>query len=155
MTFYGGIMKKLTALVAAMLCIATSSTFAQQDAEALVASKQPADMTYRELMQIFSHALATMQDGVLRQNREMVKQGANFILTHPAPKHKPWTIMAPADQEGFKQALLTYDKVLDATTTNALKTTGGRDWQGGIEAIGELQRACVSCHAVWKDKAIR
>ena len=83
----------------------------------------------------------------------LFEQGANIIFTHPAPNHSPWAIMKPEDQAGFKQALVTYDKVLDENTNDILKATRSRDWMAATGALSQLQVSCVSCHAQWKDKA--
>lgn len=141
--------------IAVVAIAAILPAYAQQDADALVASKRAANMTYRELMQTFSHALGAIQDGVIRQNEELVKQGANVILTHPAPKEKPWSIMATSDQKGFQQALLAYDRVLDTMTSEVVKAANLRNWQEGIDAVGRLQGACVGCHHEWMHKAQR
>lgn len=148
----GNVMRMLLAFFFAT-ALATAPALAQQDAEALVASKRSADMSYRELMQILGRALGWMQDGVILQNKQLMREGANAILNHPAPNHKPWTIMAAPDQEGFKQALPTYDKVLDASASEVVKAAEKGDWMGAMDATGRLQGACVSCHLQWKQKA--
>lgn len=148
-------MKKLAMIAAASLSL-TSPAFAQSDAaEAMVASMRIANISYRDLMNMFSHALAEMQDGMIRHNPELVKQGANVVFTHPAPKDKPWTIMAKEDQEGFKQTLLAYDKVLDVFTEEIVASAEKNDWQAGIEAVGKLQGACIACHQEWLHRARR
>lgn len=58
-------------------------------AEGLVANMQRADMTYQQLMEIMGTASGMMHEGILRQNQQMVKNGAEMILTHPAPRHDP------------------------------------------------------------------
>jgi hypothetical protein len=150
-------MKRLAAATAITASLVLSvPAFAQNDAaETMVASMRIADISYRDLMNMFSHALTQMQDGMIRHNGELVKQGANVIFTHPAPKEKPWNIMAKDDQAGFKQALLAYDKVLDVFTEEAVSAAGKRDWRAGIDAVGQLQGACISCHQEWQDKAQR
>lgn len=148
-------MKKFVALIATSLAL-TVPAFAQNDAaEAMVASMRIANISYRDLMNMFSHALAEMQDGMIRHNPELVKQGANVVFTHPAPKDKPWAIMAKEDQEGFKQALLAYDKVLDVFTGEIVASAEKQDWHAGIEAVGNLQNACIACHQEWLHKAKR
>lgn len=145
-------MKKIaTALLVAALF--PLSIQAQESAENLVATMRKAEMTYKELMTIMGRSIGMMQEGVLTQNRELVEQGANIIFTHPAPNHTPWAIMKAEDQEGFKQALVTYDKVLDNDTNDILKATRGRDWLAATGALSQLQTSCVSCHMQWKDKA--
>lgn len=141
-------------LAAALFClIAPLPLMAQDNAEALVASMRKADMTYKELMVIMGRSIGMMQEGVITQNRELVNQGANIILTHPAPSHSPWVIMEPQNQEGFKQALVTYDMVLDIHTNEILSGSRKGDWDAAKEGLMQLQTACISCHVQWKDKA--
>lgn len=143
-------------LAAALICvIAPLPLMAQDKAEELVATMRKAEMTYKELMTIMGRSIGMMQEGVLTQNRELVEQGANIIFTHPAPNHTPWAIMEPQDQEGFKQALVTYDKVLDLKTQSILKGSRSRDWFAASAGLSELQTACLSCHVQWKDKALK
>lgn len=139
---------------AALIAMTAALPLAAQDkAEALVASMRKAEMSYKELMVIMGRSIGMVQEGVLTQNRELVEQGANIIFTHPAPNHTPWAIMQSQDQEGFKEALVTYDKVLDLNTNAILKGSRSRDWFAGRAALSELQTACLSCHVQWKDKA--
>lgn len=128
---------------------------AKPDAEALVASKRSADMTYRELMQILGRSLTWIQTGIVLENKQLVREGVNHVIHHPAPSHKPWTIMDKADQEGFKQALLAYDPVLDIHAKEAAAAVEKSDWIEATAAAARLQTACVSCHAQWKQKAHR
>ena len=149
--------KSFKAVIALSMLLAVSLpvAIAQQSAEALVASKRPADMSYRDLMQILGRALNWIQDGVLLQNKQLVRAGVNVVVNHPAPRHKPWTIMETADQEGFKQALLAYDKILDAKANAVASAAEKYDWMEASAALGELQTACVSCHAQWQHKVRR
>jgi hypothetical protein len=137
------------------LAVSLPVALAEQNAEALVASKRPADMTYRDLMQILGRSLNWIQDGVLLQNKQLVREGVNVIVNHPAPRHKPWMIMETADQEGFKQSLLAYDKILDAKANAVASATEKTDWLEASAALAELQTACISCHTQWKHKARR
>ncbi|WP_275097225.1 hypothetical protein [Sedimenticola hydrogenitrophicus] len=143
-------------VVALIIGLSTTVSFAQEDsAEQLVASKQQADMTYRQLMEILGEASYMIHEGIIRENKQMVRQGADIILHHPAPNHKPWTIMDAADQEGFKQSLLTFDKVLDQHASRAAEETAKKNWIEASHAMSELNVSCISCHAAWKDKATR
>jgi len=150
-------MKKhlLTLLAISCLTLSPLAAQAQQDAESLVASKRPADMTYRELMQLLDRALAWIQNGIILENKQLVREGVNHIVHHPAPSHKPWSIMDKADQQGFQQALLTYDKVLDLHANETATAVERSDWFQATEAAARLQGSCVSCHAQWKQKARR
>lgn len=144
---------QLALVLIASLAVSLPTALAQQDAEALVASKRPADMNYRDLMQILGRALTWMQDGILLENKQLVREGVNVIVNHPAPRHKPWTIMETVDQEGFKQTLMHYDKVLD-TNANAVASAAEKmDWLQASTSLAELRAACVSCHIQWRHKA--
>ena len=143
----------MSKLLIAGLIYAVLPAWAQSDAEALVASKRSADMSYQELMQILGRSLTGLQDGVLLQNGELVRQAANAILHHPAPSHKPWAIVLEAERDGFKPALLTYDKVLDLETKAILAAAETKDWLNAAESLGRLQQACISCHLQWRTKA--
>jgi hypothetical protein len=149
--------KWFKALIALALsfAIALPAALAQQNAEALVASKRPADMSYRDLMQILGRALNWIQDGILLQNKQLVREGVAVIVNHPAPRHKPWTIMEAADQESFKQALLAYDKIFDAKANTVAAAAEKSEWLEASAALAELQTACVSCHTQWQHKARR
>jgi|GEM_PF-819464 len=149
--------KLVTPVIALALSFAVSlpAALAQQNAEALVASKRPADMSYRDLMQILGRTLNWVQDGVLVRNKQLVREGSNMIVNHPAPRDKPWSIMETDDQEGFKQALLTYDKRLDAKANAVIAAAEKSDWLEASAALAELQTACVSCHTQWQHKARR
>ena len=130
-----------------------SSSYAEtKTAEQLVASMKEADMTYRELMEVMGRTSSMMHEGILRENKQMVEVGAHFILTHPAPNHKPWTIMKKKDQQGFKQSLLAFDKILDIHTEAIVEAAKKEDWIEASKASHELLNSCVSCHVMWRNK---
>ena len=124
----------------------------EQSAEALVASKKIADMTYKQLMEIMGDASAMIHKGILRENKQMVIEGAGFILNHPAPKYKPWIIMRESDQNDFKQSLLSFDKILDVHAKRALEEAKKGNWLESSNAAHDLTNSCITCHAVWKSK---
>jgi len=147
-------MQKL--LFAFVIGLSTATALAQEDAaEQLVASKIQADMTYRQLMEILGEASGVIHMGILRENQQMVRSGADIILNHPAPKHKPWTIMAEKDQEGFKKSLLAFDKIMDEHAGKAAKAAENADWTKANKALNDLNGSCISCHAMWRSKAIQ
>ena len=144
-------MKKLFLLICT--CVLISPAFSQEEsAEQLVASKKKADMTYLQLMEMMGGASALMHEGILRENKQMVEQGANFILNHPAPRHKPWTIMPDKLQNDFKQSLLAFDKILDSHARRALEEANKDNWQESMKASYDLMQSCVQCHDMWKTK---
>lgn len=63
--------------------------------------------------------------------------------------------METADQDGFKQSLLAYDKILDAKANAVSSAAEKSDWLEASAALAELQTACVACHTQWKHKARR
>ena len=131
----------------------TSNVFAEKDdAEKLVSSMKKADMTYRQLMEVMGRSSSMMHEGILRENKQMVEVGANFIFTHPAPNHKPWTIMKKEDQARFKQSLVTFDKILDTHTESIVAAAKKENWIEASKASNELMNSCISCHAMWKQK---
>lgn len=111
-------------------------------------------MTYRQLMEVMGASLAMIQEGVVRENAELTKTAADMIVKHPAPNHKPWTIMAEADQAAFKQSLLSYDKVLDSEATRIAEAAAGGDWLKASQSAYALTNACITCHVMWKNKVI-
>lgn len=146
---------KALVIATLVLLLASLSHAQEKDAEALVAGKEKADMTYRQLMEIMGEASSMMHKGVLRQNKQMVKEAADIILTHPAPNHKPWTIMAEEDQAGFKQTLLAYDKLLDTKTNQVVEDADQEAWMKASNSLNDLNAICISCHATWQAKAKR
>lgn len=154
-------MNPRTSSLAVAACLALSAfaahaeTAAKTDAEALVASKSKAEMSYRELMQILGQSLTWIQAGIVLENKQMVREGVSHVVNHPAPNHNPWTIMAQADQAGFKQALLAFDPALDLHAKEVKAAAEQGNWVDATAAAGRLQTTCVSCHATWKQKARR
>jgi hypothetical protein len=136
-----------------LISLATTNAFAEKDgAEKLVASMKKADMTYRQLMEVMGRSSSMMHEGILRENKQMVEVGADFIFTHPAPNHKPWTIMKKEDQEGFKLSLVSFDKILDTHTESIVKAAKKENWIEASKASNDLMNSCISCHAMWKQK---
>ncbi|MHB1142816.1 MAG: hypothetical protein ACYC1T_13810 [Sulfuricaulis sp.] len=124
----------------------------EKTAEQMVAAKKRADMTYRQLMEIMGTASAMIHQGIIRENKQMVVQGADMITNHPAPNHQPWIIVPEEDRASFKQTLLAFDKILDDQTARVATAAGSADWQGAARAAQELTSACIACHAQWKHK---
>ena len=125
----------------------------ERTAEQLVASKKKADMTYKQLMEIMGDASAMIHKGIIRENKQMVKKGADLILYHPAPKHKPWSIMAKSDKDAFKQSLLSFDKILDRHASRVEEEAAKENWLEASKSAYELTNSCISCHSMWKYKA--
>ena len=136
-----------------LMSLVTSNVFAENDdAEKLVSSMKKADMTYRQLMEVMVRSSSMMHEGILRENKQMVEVGANFIFTHPAPNHKPWNIMKKEDQAGFKQSLVSFDKILDVHAESIVEASKKENWIEASKAANELMNSCISCHAMWKNK---
>ncbi|MEA3383513.1 MAG: hypothetical protein U9Q20_02405 [Campylobacterota bacterium] len=123
-----------------------------KNAEELVQSRQKADITYAQMMAGMGEALVMIQKGVLTQNTYLVKNGANILDNHPAPNHKPWSIMQKDDQRNFKETLLSYDLLLHEATSEILEVLDKKDWVAVNEKTFILSNHCVSCHSVWRGK---
>lgn len=148
-------MKKTISILILSLFTITSLYGEETSAEALVASKTRADISYKQLMELMGEASSMMHKGLIRENKQMVKDAANIILNHPAPKHKPWSIMAKSNQNDFKQTLLSYDKILDTDASLVAQEAQKENWFKANEAFHQLNNSCISCHAVWKQKVIK
>lgn len=140
-------------LVILALLTTSDSAADERSAEQLVASKERADVSYRQLMEAMGSASALIHAGILRQNKLMVEQGAQMIADHPAPNHKPWTIVAEGDRAAFKQALLSHEPILHTNAERAAEAAARESWLEAAAAAEELTRACVGCHLAWKEKA--
>lgn len=131
----------------------TISLFAQEKtADELVNTMQKADITYAQLMQGMGMAKNNIDMGIISMNKFLVDRGIDLIRTHPAPKAKPWFIMAEEDREGFKSMLVYYDKKMDEDVEAIEKAVNQKDWMKALEASQELSNSCISCHISYKDK---
>ncbi|ABL66136.1 VOC family protein [Chlorobium phaeobacteroides] len=146
-------MKKNVAAVCVML-MAGNAVAAEKTAEQLVAGKKQADITYRQLMEIMGTASTMINEGLVRENSRMVRDGVDLVINHPAPNHKPWLIVAPKDQEEFKKTLVAYDPILDSQAEQIAVEAGKPDWNAANSAASTLMGTCIACHASWKDKTI-
>jgi hypothetical protein len=124
------------------------------NADDLVKSKKKADITYAQMMAGMGEGLAMIQKGILSQNRFLVESGVYLIDSHPAPRHKPWSIMPAQDQEDFKQTLLSYDKLLHDATSEILGALYKDDWIEANEKAYLLSTHCMSCHVTWQKKPL-
>lgn len=148
-------MKQLMTLsLATVLVLPAAQAEEHGAADQLVASKRQADMTYRQLMELMGSASALIQEGLVRENVEMVHAGTEMIADHPAPNHKPWTIMAASDQAACKQTLVSYDKVLHAESNRIAAAASARDWLTASKSAHDLTTACLTCHVMWKNKVV-
>lgn len=144
-------MKKILILLFASLGLSNACA-EEKTAEQLVASLKKADMTYRQLMEVMGRSSSMMHEGIFRENKQMVEVGADFIFTHPAPNHKPWSIMKEADQAAFKQSLLAFDEILDTQTESIVAAAKKENWIEASNSAHDLMNSCISCHAMWRDK---
>lgn len=125
-----------------------------KNADELVKSKTKADITYAQMMAGMGEGLGMIQKGILTQNKLLVESGVYMIDAHPAPRHKPWSIMKKEDQESFKKTLLSYDKLLHDATSEILQALDEKDWIKVNEKAYMLSTHCISCHTAWQNKTI-
>jgi len=142
----------LVAMFALVLGLPLQVHAQDKTAEELVASMRKADMTYRQLMQVFGSSMQQISLGIYAQNKQLVETGAQYILGHPAPNHKPWSIMPLQDQDDFKDALLSFDPLLDLNVNVIVQNVKANDWLAAGEALNDLNSTCISCHSEWKNK---
>ena len=121
------------------------------NADELVQSKKKSNMTYNDLMQKFGISYSMIQNGLITQDKLLIKIGTKQIQNHPAPKNKPWSIVKKEDTEAFKATLLYYDKLLHNTTSNIQKALDSDDWILINNHISTLSNHCVNCHITWKN----
>ena len=147
-------MKKIKIITTLTLsALSGVSLYAQEKtADDLVKSMKKADITYAQLMQGMGMAKNNIDGGIISMNKLLVERGIDFIRTHPAPKQKPWVIMAQNDREGFKSMLVYYDKKMDEDVEAIEKAIKSKDWQKALEASNELSNSCISCHVSYKNK---
>jgi len=126
-----------------------------KSAEELVASKVMADMTYQEMMQIMNLSAGKIYNGLVLQNRVMVKDGVKSIMYHRAPSHKPWLIMPKEKQEAFKEMLLLYDEELHESAEAVEDAVAKNDWIAATDAFAKMTHSCIICHSSFKDQVIR
>ncbi len=129
------------------------SLYAQEKtADDLVKSMRKADITYAQLMQGMAMAKNNIDTGIITMNEFLLERGIDLIRTHPAPKQKPWFIMAEKDRDGFKSMLVYYDKKMDEDVEAIEKAVKAKDWQKALDASYEFSNSCISCHTAYKDK---
>ncbi len=139
-----------------ILAISTDDQYhTHDDIDGLVDSKTKSNMTYREIMLQFADGYCAIQEGLIYQDKTIIKTGALMIQDHPAPKSKPWNIMKPSDQEGFKQSLLYYDEQIHKAMYKIEQSLKTDDWLEINQNIHELSKSCVSCHMTWQNKPIK
>ena len=130
-----------------------SGLFAQEKtADDLIKTMKKEDISYRQLMSGMAMASNNIQTGIIGMNKMLVDRGIDFIRTHPAPRKKPWVIMAKEDREGFKAMLVYFDKKMDEDVEAIEKAVNKKDWNKALEASNELSNSCISCHISYKDK---
>lgn len=123
-----------------------------ENADQLVESKTKSDLTYRQIMQNMGEAFTMIQKGILTQNKLLVETGVYNIDAHPAPKHKPWSIMPKELQNDFKKALPSFDTLLHDTNSEILQAIDAKNWIEANQKAYELSNHCMSCHSLWQDK---
>lgn len=143
--------KMITTLTLSAL-IGVSLYAQEKTADDLVNSMNKADITYAQLMQGMAMAKNNIDTGIITMNEFLVDRGIDLIRTHPAPRQKPWFIMAEEDRDGFKSMLVYYDKKMDEDVEAIEKAVKAKDWQKALEVSHEFTNSCISCHTAYKNK---
>ncbi|MEA3228203.1 MAG: hypothetical protein U9P38_03925 [Campylobacterota bacterium] len=137
-----------------LLTIATLEA-QEKSAQELVDSKEKADMTYQQMMQIMNLSAGKIYNGIILQNKVMVKDGVKAIMYHRAPNHKPWLIMKNNNQEAFKKMLLLYDEELHEDAESISDAVDKNDWIEAINSFSKMTHSCIICHDSFKDKVVK
>lgn len=144
--------KAMSVFSAVLLAAGALSAETTKTADDLLQSMNKEDITYNQLMQGMAMAKNNIDNGVINMNKMLVDRGIDFIRTHPAPKDKPWVIMAMEDHEAFKIMLVYFDEKMDEDVAAIEKAVVQKDWNGALEASNELGNSCMICHLSFKDK---
>ncbi|MFB6261876.1 MAG: hypothetical protein ABEJ96_07465 [Thiohalorhabdaceae bacterium] len=96
--------------------------------------------------------MGIVQEGIVRENAQMVARGAGMIADHPAPNHKPWAIMKETEQQDFKQSLVAYDRILHKRASRIQETAPAGNWPKASQASQALTGACIACHDQRKER---
>ncbi len=126
-----------------------------KSAEELVEGKVKADMTYRQMMQIMNLSAGKIFNGIVLQNRVMVKDGVKAIMYHRAPNHKPWSIMPKDKQEVFKEMLLIYDEELHEGAEAIEDAVDNDNWIAATDAFAKMTHSCIVCHQSFKNEVVK
>lgn len=146
-------MKKTTLIkVCLALCLVSFAKALDKTAEDLVNSMKKEDITYAQLMSTMSMAINNIQAGIISMNKFQVDRGIDLIRTHPAPKKKPWFIMAKENRDAFKSTLVYFDKKMDEDVLFIEKAVEKKDWNKALVGLNEFNNTCMSCHITWKNE---
>jgi len=145
-------MKSIFIKLALVLSLSSLVSAQEKTADDLIKSMKKADITYAQLMTGMSEALNNIQSGIIGMNSMLVDRGINFVRTHPAPKQKPWVIMAEEDRNSFKSTLLYFDKKMDEDVLAIEKAVDKKDWDMALQGLNTFENTCMACHNSWKNK---
>lgn len=145
-------MKSIYVKLALVISLSSLSLAQEKTADDLISSMKKSDITYAQLMTGMSEALNNIQSGIIGMNSMLVDRGIDFIRTHPAPKQKPWVIMANEDRDSFKSTLLYFDKKMDEDVLSIEKAVNKKDWDMALQGLNTFGKTCMACHNSWKNK---
>lgn len=116
----------------------------------VLARKRKADITFAELMQIMHQATGMIFDGILYENRELLRTGTSLLENHPAPAKGPGVAIIPERREAFKNVMPTYDELFHGAVDRIEAAAEKGNWQEAYAGYREITDACVTCHAAWR-----
>lgn len=120
----------------------------------VLANKRKADITFAELMHIMHQATGMIFDGILFENRELVRTGANLLENHPAPSKGPGVAIIPSQREAFKNVMPSYDALFHGAVDRIEAAADKGNWQEAYAGYRDITDACVTCHAAWRPFAV-
>ncbi|RLA82824.1 MAG: hypothetical protein DRG78_06075 [Epsilonproteobacteria bacterium] len=122
-----------------------------QNAKELVQSKEKSSLTYKQIMKEFGKAYYMVQEGIINQDKSLIRIGIEKIQNHPSSKNNPWNIVKKEDVPAFKESLLYYDEQLHKSAFEIEELLETDDWTTINNNIFKLSNHCINCHIAWKD----
>lgn len=105
----------------------------------------------RWLMTDLAQAMNEINDGLWREDMEMVRRGADAIVRHPEVLRVEVDSLEAALGPNYA-AFQRYDSTMRARA-EAIRQAAERGQTGSIvESYGALQETCVTCHTAFRDR---
>ena len=139
--------------VAGSVAVALSAAFSPAVGQDAGASSQDTLQTrpIRLLMVELGQDMNRINDGLWHEDYRMIRQGASAIADHPRITANEMAAIKSALTERF-EAFVEIDRHVHQTAVTMANAADGKDLAAIMEAYSTLQRACVSCHAAFRDE---
>jgi len=95
-----------------------------------------------------------IKNGLLTQNKELIKKHTTTISHHKQPQNNPSLLVSNYYQKRFKRDIEEADIALHQAGDAILKHIERDKWEKAQKAFNELSLTCIRCHLKWKDSII-